>query len=174
MNDEKLKLAACVLLYSPKRNQILAVSRKDNPNDFGLPGGKVEGDEPAIVAAFREMYEETGYRIENLSPFFIYKVEDYLTTTFVPYCDHELLDSSIEEWKVSEPQEGETGVVKWVNPEILVENSSFASYNLKLFQLLWATKYVSFNIDEILGRDEVDFEISRVPNFRRSPLEETR
>jgi 8-oxo-dGTP pyrophosphatase MutT (NUDIX family) len=168
---EQIKLAACVLLYSPEKNQILAVSRKNNPNDFGLPGGKIEENEDATSAAIRELYEETGYKADELTTFFIYKVKgetDYLTTTFLPRCDVKDLDKVISSWKVGSPLNGETGVVKWVNPEILVESSSFSSYNLKLLRLLWATKYVHFNIDEILGMDEVDFEVSRVPNFRNS------
>ena len=38
----------------------LAVSRKNNPNDWGLPGGKVDPDETSQQAIRREVMEETG------------------------------------------------------------------------------------------------------------------
>jgi len=34
-----------------KDNKILSIARKDNPNDFGLPGGKIDkGELPYIVS----------------------------------------------------------------------------------------------------------------------------
>jgi 8-oxo-dGTP diphosphatase len=45
-------------------NQVLAVSRKDDHTDFGLPGGKVESGESFINAINREVKEETGLDID--------------------------------------------------------------------------------------------------------------
>lgn len=69
------RLVAAVLLN--ELGQILAVSRKTNHNDFGLPGGKVDpedGDDltqpadPEVLerAIRREVMEETGYEIYDL------------------------------------------------------------------------------------------------------------
>jgi len=49
-----------------EKGQVLAVSRKDNHNDFGLVGGKVDEGETIIEAAIRETKEETGLDITNL------------------------------------------------------------------------------------------------------------
>lgn len=152
---------------------VLATSRKDNHNDFGLPGGKIEADELPNSAAIRELTEETGFVLHNLAPFFIQKESSsgYLTTTFLPRCAQDELDDLYRTATKLPPQEGE-GLVKWVKPEILVESSSFSDYNLKLMRLLWSTKYVPFNIDDLLGQNEVDFEISRVQDFRLLNKEE--
>lgn len=167
------KFAVCVFLYSPRNNKVLASSRKYDHSDFGLPGGKVEADEMPTFAACREVMEETGYVLHDLAPFFIQKEASsgYLTTTFLPRVATEELDHMIENLETVEPQEGE-GLVRWVSPEILVESSSFSEYNLKLMRLLWSTKYVPFNIDDLLGQNEVDFEISRVQDFRLLNKEE--
>ena len=61
------KRAVCGLLFH--NNKILSVSRKDNHNDFGLFGGKLENDETQEEALIREAYEETGYSV-NIIPIY--------------------------------------------------------------------------------------------------------
>jgi 8-oxo-dGTP pyrophosphatase MutT (NUDIX family) len=51
---------ACVLIECPITGMVLGVSRKDDPNAWGLPGGKVEGNEYSWNGANRELKEETG------------------------------------------------------------------------------------------------------------------
>ncbi len=44
----------------------LGVARRHDPNDWALPGGKVDPDETELEAAVRECLEETGIEIWNL------------------------------------------------------------------------------------------------------------
>lgn len=53
------RYAVVALVFSPE-GKVLAVSRKDDPNDLGLPGGKAEDGETPFEAVVREVEEETG------------------------------------------------------------------------------------------------------------------
>lgn len=55
--------AAVVIIE--RDGQVLAVSRRDNHADLGLPGGKIEPGESPITAACREAAEELGATVCN-------------------------------------------------------------------------------------------------------------
>ncbi len=53
--------AACTLIVAPTGDdRVLCVSRKDDPNAWGIAGGKVEPGETPKAAAKRELKEEAG------------------------------------------------------------------------------------------------------------------
>lgn len=53
------KEATAGLVYIPRGNLVLGVSRRDDHSAFGLIGGKCDPNEPARAAAARELFEET-------------------------------------------------------------------------------------------------------------------
>lgn len=114
--------AAVVLLERDGR--VLAVSRKNDPNAFGLPGGKVDPGETAAEAALRELFEETG--IQGRDPRLVYSQmrDGRLVSTFSVTAE---IPSAL---KGASP--GETGVVKWVEPSTLIAGP-FGDYNKRLF-----------------------------------------
>lgn len=121
-----LPRAACILIVS-EDGMILAVSRKNNPNDFGLPGGKVDPGESDEEAALRELEEETGLKAIDLNPVFTSDDADgYTVTTFVAKV-------------VGNIDTDENGVIRWVKPSVLL-NGSFGDYNRKLFKSVGAFK----------------------------------
>lgn len=117
-NYESLSLAVVVLVV--KEGTVLAVSRKNDPTAFGLPGGKVEVGEYLEQAAKRELFEETGLTAVNLRPIFTQEDGDYLTVTFT--CD-----------VMGDIKTDELGVVCWVEPKVLI-SGPFRKYNTQLFE----------------------------------------
>lgn len=119
--------AVCVLIE--KDGLFLAVSRKNNPHDFGLPGGKVDPGETEEQALRREVLEETGIQIGDIRRVFedicksdrdsnVYSVTTFVTDTF---CQSQ---TSYEK-----------GVIAWVDKDRLLAGS-FGKYNKKLFDAL--------------------------------------
>ena len=115
-------LAATVLIIADD-GKILAVSRRDDPSAFGLPGGKVDPGETPAEAAARELQEETGLIATDLKPVFVREEGDgYTTTTFVGHVTGNI-------------KTDEEGVVRWVDREVLF-SGPFGGYNRKLFAKL--------------------------------------
>ncbi len=78
-----MKQAVCALIKLNDR--YLMVSRKNNPNDWGLPAGKCEPGESLEESIKREVMEETGLLIEVVAPVFVDVCRgdvDYITTVF--------------------------------------------------------------------------------------------
>lgn len=116
------KIAACVLIVA-KDGRVLAVSRKHNPNDFGLPGGKVDPGEMPWDAARRECQEETGLTVTSLNRAPIHDAQDpggYRCITYSAIVSGEI-------------DTNEAGVVRWVEPQVLMAGS-FGSYNRIVFK----------------------------------------
>ena len=96
---------------------VLGVSRKDNHNDFGLPGGKMdpEDDNDPKVTAIRECKEETGLDISQLELIFAIHKSGNMGYTYLAKYSGEI-------------EHDEPHVVKWVPFQVLI-NGSFGRYN---------------------------------------------
>lgn len=131
MNKENLKIKANLkyavqVVILNELGQVLAVSRKDNHDDFGLPGGKVDPEDESLESALvREVKEETGLDIkeEHLLPVFSMFKDGYMGHTYL--C--EVYEGKIE---TDEPH-----VVKWTNYEVVAEGS-FGYWNLMVSESL--------------------------------------
>jgi|ERR1700722_4306395 len=111
--------AAGILII--ENGKILAVSRKNNDKDFGIPGGKCEDGESFEDCAIRELFEETGIKAYGAKQVFI--LEDD--------CGYVMATCVVEKY-FGEIETNEVGKVTWLTPKEFVENSSFANYNKKL------------------------------------------
>jgi ADP-ribose pyrophosphatase YjhB (NUDIX family) len=146
-----MKITAQVVLINPE-GFILGVSRKDDHNDFGLIGGKMDlqDNNDPILTAIRETREETGLEIGDLRLIFAIHKEGFMGYTY-------LADYS------GEINHNEPHVVKWVAMERLVLGS-FGKYN----------KMVSESLDDMgikyqykINLSEVKVEIEEFVNNRK-------
>jgi len=137
--EKKIAVVALIYKNGDLGDEILAVSRKDNHNDFGLPGGKIEDSDHSIFHGLvREVKEETGLIITRGEPIFTREDNEYIAIVFL------VTESSWDLDHVIDPNE--TGLVKWTDFET-IKKGSFGHYNTKLEDHLKRLKYI-FNNDK--------------------------
>jgi len=125
MSTDAARPRATTTLFVNSLGQVLGVSRKDNHDDLGLPGGKVEEGESFAEGAIRETLEEIGVRILRMRDVFDHPCRVHYAHTF-----------QVDEWD-GEPTSKEGAWVGWVYPARLLEpNCSFREYNRALFEHL--------------------------------------
>lgn len=116
-----MKQASCALVIDHE-GKILAISRRNNPSDMNLPGGKVDPGETPEEACIRETFEETNLRISDLE--LVYRAPcvggdtNYDTFTY-------LARTAVGELKAKE----EGFVIHWVDWDEICGTNSFAAYN---------------------------------------------
>jgi 8-oxo-dGTP pyrophosphatase MutT (NUDIX family) len=112
-------LEAVVCLIFNSDGEAIGVSRKDNKDIFGLPGGKIELGETKEQAIAREVFEETGILLKGFDYLFSAPEGEYYVHCFV----------STDYVQLMLPKE--EGVVEWLKPsELIGDKGSFPVYNL--------------------------------------------
>ena len=118
------KRASMALIFNGEK--VLTVSRKDNPNDRGLPGGKCEDGETFEECVVREVKEETGLDVFAAQFLFSRSEKEFRGRTYL--CLPRIGSSMEIETK-------EAGVVKWGDWQELFDGS-FGGYNRELYDHL--------------------------------------
>jgi len=118
--------AVCVLIRESNSpdSKILGVARRDDPNAWGMPGGKVDIGESPINAAIRELKEETGIIVNK------WDLVEVFSTECGPGKDGITFDSTAYEaisWTGC-PKQGDAGPVKFVEQQVLFDGP-FGEYN---------------------------------------------
>lgn len=120
--------SACIYIECPVTKRILGVSRKDDLNAFGLPGGKVEPGETELRGAVRELREETGIKLDwtwhrDFSFPEIFRREGGVTFRV----------ETSQIYSIEGRRPCELGRVAWVTPEQLMAGP-FGDYNRRLLE----------------------------------------
>lgn len=131
--------AVCAVIFRKNNEniEILSVSRKNNPQDLGLVGGKIENNETILEALVREVLEETGLNILKHGFIFV----DWHCITYIVQAKGAINTQ-------------EQGNVSWVNIDKICDNkNTFSYYNKqvrKIFNSLSKDKIRYFQSHEIL------------------------
>ena len=114
---------AVSVIVMNNKGQIVGVSRKDNHNDFSLPGGKCEPEDKAVLdGCIRELYEETGLLFGREKFIKIHEGShgEYWQATYYVSVVSDMDDSVFD---YDEPH-----VVKWTDWQTVFDGS-FGEYN---------------------------------------------
>jgi len=134
MTQSNLPVAVAALI--PFGNKYLAVSRKDNPGMWGMPGGKVDSGEDPEDGLIREVLEETNIDVGvcPIAPIHAevcYGAVDYLVYTYIVEVEFYNIEHIITEPGC---------YYEWLTEEELCSPymTPFAEYNKNVFKSLYA------------------------------------
>jgi 8-oxo-dGTP diphosphatase len=120
------RIYSVVAVVTNDQGHYLAVSRKDDHDDLGFPGGKIEPGESPEEAVVRELYEETGLLVSRRA----------LRSTFIAPDEQGRLCMAFDVMQhrgVAYSREG--AWVGWVEPaRFLTEGSTYRDYFLAFFE----------------------------------------
>ena len=138
------KLAVCILLVKKEEDDryidyhFLAVSLKNDHEDFNMPGGKVEKGETITEAAVRELKEETGIDLGEKDLKFLHldieESDNYMVGTYYHIIDN---TNNMNQYNISTE---ENHKVQWMSLIQLTKSKIWSKYNTDVYNKI--KKYI--------------------------------
>jgi 8-oxo-dGTP pyrophosphatase MutT (NUDIX family) len=123
------ELFAVTIVIFDEAGRILTVARKNNDNDPGLPGGKIDPGETPREAITRETFEETGFKLGRRSIEEVFRMVDDDGHLISTYLYRGNIDAA---WVTEGKPEGE-GYIRWCEyDELCTDKSTYKNYNSAL------------------------------------------
>lgn len=106
--------------------RVLTIGRRNKPDNIGLIGGKIEGNETPEAALVREISEETGLIVRRDDIRWVFRRIDYIVQAAVWY-------GLIERWEGTPRSVDPEQQVQWSNvSDLLRPSNTFSRYNFEL------------------------------------------
>lgn len=122
---DKPVFAVCA--YIEKDEKIYAISRKDNFEIFGFPGGKTEPNEDPLISLIRELEEEVGIKFDSEDFELAYSALDSSCNKRVD--TYKLKNEHIDKYDFIEGVGPEKTIIKFLSKNDIINNSTFKYYN---------------------------------------------
>lgn len=122
---------SALIVSKKKPGQLLAVCRRENPDLICFPGGKQEAGETSVDGLVREVYEETGLKINSVDAIPIFSgicegATEYWVTAYLIEIDG---DEDLN------PPENDM-YPHWVSKEQFLEKTSYPVFNKAVFNAI--------------------------------------
>jgi 8-oxo-dGTP diphosphatase len=129
--------SAIAIFY--RDNQVLSIGRRNDHDDLGFPGGKLNEGETPLAAVMREVREETGVEVDECVPIMDAPpgISDDWSMERLYDERHTRLTRAylVTRWR-GEPQSLEGMPVNWVTAtRMLSSRNSFSEYNRIAFRM---------------------------------------
>ena len=165
--ERELSMHAAICVVWDNAGHVLTISRKESPDEQGLPGGIVEVGETPVVAAVRELQEECGVRAEDAYCFW-----DGCGEKDKPLTEdgRQVHVCSVSQWS-GLPHAAEMGTrCMWLTPdELLAQAKTFKSF-LEEIKRRGLLDHGGTFPERGLGMKDVDFALKVLETKTRNDL----
>jgi 8-oxo-dGTP pyrophosphatase MutT (NUDIX family) len=110
--------------------RVLTIGRRNKPDNIGLIGGKIDGNETPEAALVREIFEETSLIVRREDINWVYQRIDYIVQAAVWY-------GIVGHWEGTPRSVDPEQQVQWATlNELLRPSNTFSRYNSELMVML--------------------------------------
>jgi len=130
------KRASLVVVLCPDTGEPLSNSRRGEPDQVGVIGGKPEGSETALECAMREFYEETGVQLKDAPVLIMEGVDsfNFFNSVYLVISKRDIV--AVQEAYKGITKEVEKDIYVSYNSWIKLLNGPFGQFNAQLLCVL--------------------------------------